>query len=124
MSPFQLRSGESWRSPWASYAALREGDPVHDTGRFWVLSRFADVYDAARDTATYSSAGGLTVADADAELGLVAEFRPMVMLDPPDHTVFRRMVGRGFTPRQVSELEPLVRDFVRSRLLRIGESRS
>ncbi len=122
MSPFQLRSGESWRDPWPSYAALRETDPVHDAGSFFVLSRFADVYDAARDTATYSSAGGLTVTEGDAELALVADFRPMVMLDPPDHTVFRRMVGRGFTPRQVAELEPLVRAFVRSRLPRLGES--
>ena len=36
----------------------------------------------------------------------------MVMLDPPDHTAFRRLVGRGFTPRQVTELEPQVRAFV------------
>jgi len=86
-----------------------------------VLSRFADVYDAARDTATYSSARGLTMTDGEAELDLVSEFAPMVMLDPPDHTVFRRMVGRGFTPRQVTELEPMVRDFVRARIEVLAE---
>lgn len=116
MPQFEVRSGESWRDPWAAYAALRESDPVHDAGDFWVLSRFADVWDAARDTSTWSSAGGLTMTDGEAELGLVAEFAPMVMLDPPDHTVFRRMVARGFTPRQVGELEPMVRDFVRARI--------
>ena len=116
MSLFTARSGETWRSPWAAYAELREGDPVHDAGDFWVLSRFADVYDAARDTTTYPSARGLTMTDGEAELGLVAEFAPMVMLDPPDHTVFRRMVSRGFTPRQVTELEPRIRSFVRERL--------
>ncbi len=116
MSLFTARSGETWRSPWAASAELREGDPVHDAGDFWVLSRFADVYDAARDTTTYSSARGLTMTDGEAELGLVAEFAPMVMLDPPDHTVFRRMVSRGFTPRQVTELEPRIRSFVRERL--------
>ena len=26
----------------------------------------------------------------------------MVMMDPPDHTAFRRLVARGFTPRQVA----------------------
>ena len=45
----------------------------------------------------------------------------MVMLDPPDHTVFRRMVARGFTPRQVSELEPQIRAFVRARLGQVAE---
>ena len=44
------------------YAALRDHDPVHHVaeGDYWVLSRFADVFAAARDTATFSSAQGLT----------------------------------------------------------------
>ena len=121
MPLFEPRSGDTWRDPWASYAELRELDPVHDAGGFWVLSRFADVYDAARDTATYSSARGLTMTDGETELDLVEGFAPMVMLDPPDHTVFRRMVARGFTPRQVSDLEPQVRAFVRSRLAEVAE---
>jgi len=86
-----------------------------------VLSRFADVLDAARDTATYSSARGLTMTDGETELDLVGGFAPMVMLDPPDHTVFRRMVARGFTPRQVGELEPQIRAFARSRLAQVAE---
>lgn len=121
MPLFEVRSGESWRDPWASYALLRETDPVHDAGGFWVLSRFTDVYDAARDTTTFSSARGLTLTDGGAELDLVRDFQPMVMLDPPDHTEFRRMVGRGFTPRQVEHLEPLVRGFVRARVEVLAE---
>lgn len=121
MPLFEPRSGESWRNPWGSYAELREVEPVHDAGGFWVLSRFAEVYDAARDTATYSSARGLTMTDGETELDLVGGFAPMVMLDPPDHTVFRRMVARGFTPRQVGELEPQIRSFVRSRLAQVAE---
>lgn len=121
MSLFEPRSGESWRDPWPSYAELRETDPVHDAGGFWVLSRFTDVSAAAHDTATYSSARGLTMTDGESELDLVGAFAPMVMLDPPDHTVFRRMVARGFTPRQVSELEPQIRAFVRARLEEIAQ---
>jgi cytochrome P450 family 130 len=121
MPLFEPRSGESWRAPWASYAELREAEPVHDAGGFWVLSRFEEVYDAARDTATYSSARGLTMTDGETELDLVGGFAPMVMLDPPDHTVFRRMVARGFTPRQVGELEPQIRSFVRARLAQVAE---
>ena len=33
----------------------------HAPGGSWVLSRFADVWAAARDTATFSSAQGLTL---------------------------------------------------------------
>jgi cytochrome P450 len=43
----------------------------------------------------------------------------MVMQDPPQHTAFRRLVGRGFTPKQVVELEPLVRSFVVERVERL-----
>jgi cytochrome P450 family 130 len=121
MSLFEPRSGESWRDPWPSYAELRDTDPVHDAGGLWVLSRFTDVCAAAHDTATYSSARGLTMTDGETELDLVGGFAPMVMLDPPDHTAFRRMVARGFTPRQVSELEPQIRTFVRTRLGEVSE---
>ncbi len=41
------------------------------------------------------------------------------MTDPPVHTAFRRLVARGFTPRQVAELEPAVRTFVIERLERL-----
>ena len=59
-------SEESWRSPWSMYQGLRDDDPVHrvanaDPARdYWVLSRFDDVFAAARDTSTFSSAQGLT----------------------------------------------------------------
>ena len=46
----------------------------------------------------------------------------MVMQDPPGHTQFRRLVSRGFTPRQVTPLEPSVREFVRERLTRLREA--
>jgi cytochrome P450 len=40
----------------------------------------------------------------------------MVMLDPPGHTAFRKLVSRGFTPRAVREVEPQVRRYVAARL--------
>jgi cytochrome P450 len=44
-----------------------------------------------------------------------------VMLDPPDHTAFRRLVSKGFTPRQVTAVEPAVREFVVQRIERLRE---
>jgi len=104
------------RNPFAIYRRLREEAPVlHLADKdVYVLSRFDEVWQAARDTDTFSSAQGLTYErDEIGQLGLVPT---MVMLDPPVHTAYRRLVGRGFTPRQVSTLEPAVRRFVVERL--------
>jgi cytochrome P450 len=105
------------------YAGLRDHDPVHHVvprGRphddYYVLSRHEDVLRAAVDTDTFSSARGLTVEYGELEKIGLAENPPMVMLDPPEHTAFRRLVSRGFTPRDVREIEPDVRRFVAARL--------
>ncbi|MBI2243677.1 MAG: cytochrome P450 [Nocardioides sp.] len=115
---------ETWASPWRRYADLRDHDPVHHVPRaggrdYYVLSRHADVLAAAVDTATYSSAQGLTVEYDELETIGLADHRPLVILDPPEHTAFRRLVARGFTPRQVATLEPMVRAFVVERLERL-----
>jgi cytochrome P450 family 130 len=118
---FVPRSGPTWANPWSMYAALRDHDPVHhvEDGDYWVLTRHADVYAAARDHETFSSADGLTTEyDELAKIGL-ADNPPMVMTDPPSHTEFRRLVSRGFTPRQVESIEPTVRAFVVERLDRL-----
>lgn len=104
------------------YAALREHDPVHHVvdGDYWVLSRYQHIFDAVRDPATFSSAQGLTYIADDRELAGLSEVAPLVMLDPPDHTAFRRLVARAFTPRAVASIEDAVRAFVVARLERIG----
>jgi cholest-4-en-3-one 26-monooxygenase len=35
--------------------------------------------------------------------------RMMLMMDPPDHTRYRKLVNRGFTPRMISEMETHIR---------------
>jgi cytochrome P450 family 130 len=114
--------GERWRDPFGMYAALRDHDPVHHVtaGDYWVLSRLEDVWRAARDTTTFSSADGLTVTYGEREKIGLEEARPIVMMDPPEHTAFRRLVSSGFTPRQVAHIEPEVRRFVVDRLERVG----
>ncbi len=122
---FTLRGGESWRDPWDDYRRLREEDPVHlvehpTLGRFWVLSRFADVFDAARDTATFSSAQGLTPGGAGATM-FSDDARPIVMMDPPDHTAMRRLVSKAMTPRRVQANAGMIESFVLERLDRVAE---
>lgn len=115
---FELRSGETWRDPFSMYAALRDRDPVHHVaaGNFWVLTRFEDVWAAAGDPATFSSAQGLTVAYDEIGATGLGDTMPMVFLDPPAHTGFRRLVTTKLTPRRVATIEPAVRAFVVERL--------
>ncbi|MDI9933906.1 cytochrome P450 [Rhodococcus sp. IEGM 1351] len=126
---FVPRSGQSWRAPWQMYADLRDHDPVHHVvpegapgNEYWVLSRHADVYAAARDAETFSSAAGLTTTYGELEKIGLQDNPPLVMLDPPDHTAFRRLVSKGFTPRQVTAVEPDVRAFVVERIERLRET--
>ncbi len=123
---FHLATAESWADPWPMYKALRDDDPVHHvTPRdradhdYYVLSRHADIWAAARDHGTFSSAQGLTVNYGELEMIGLQDNPPMVMQDPPGHTEFRRLVSRGFTPRQVEAVEPKVREFVVERIERL-----
>ena len=114
------------------YRELREHDPVHrvatspaatpgdSPAEYWVLTRHADVWAAANDATTFSSAQGLTVSYGELEAIGMTEHPPLVMQDPPGHTEFRKLVARGFTPKQVIEVEPRVREFVVTRLAEIA----
>jgi cytochrome P450 len=120
---FQLANAETWADPWPMYRALRDHDPVHHMvppskpdDDYYVLTRHADIWAAARDHETFSSAQGLTVNYGDLEMIGLQDNPPMVMQDPPVHTEFRKLVARGFTPRQVEAVEPKVREFVVERI--------
>ncbi|MBW2234388.1 MAG: cytochrome P450 [Deltaproteobacteria bacterium] len=122
---FEPRGAETWRDPFGMYKALRDRDPVHhvpDNGEgedYWVLSRFGHVIDAAVDAGTFSSAQGLTFRYGEMEkVGVEA---PIVMMDPPEHTSLRKLSVKKFTPQQVVELEPLLREFVVERVERLRE---
>jgi cytochrome P450 len=121
---FEPVTGDGWRNPFPMYRALRDHDPVHHVAKsdYWVLSRFADVFDAVRDTVAFSSTQGLTFEYSELRKAGLDEISPMVFLDPPDHTTFRRLVSRGFTPRQVVSIEPDIRRFVVDRLGRLEAS--
>jgi cytochrome P450 family 130 len=123
---FELATAETWPHPWPMYRALRDHDPVHHVvpkarpdHDYYVLSRHADIWAAARDHETFSSAQGLTVNYGELELIGLQDNPPFVMQDPPVHTEFRKLVSRGFTPRQVEAVEPKVREFVVERIERL-----
>lgn len=120
---FVPADADTWPNPWPMYAALRDHDPVHHVvpedapeHDYYVLSRHADIWAAARDHGAFSSAQGLTLTYGELDMIGLADNPPFVMQDPPVHTEFRKLVSRGFTPRQVEAVEPKVREFVIERL--------
>lgn len=92
--------------PYPTYRRLRDEAPVAWNPRLGVyaLSRFADVWDAVHDTATFSSASGISILTSSP-----AQPPQMIETDPPEHTRLRKLVSRAFTPRRVAEMEPGIR---------------
>jgi cholest-4-en-3-one 26-monooxygenase len=104
--------------PFGTFAQLREQAPVFwhpaespwDDG-FWVVTRYADVQEVSRTPEVFSSwergtllqqvQPGLDPAEALAQTRML-----MLNMDPPEHTAYRNIVQRAFTPRTIRDLEP------------------
>src|SRR5215469_12746328 len=87
--------------PHDQFAWLREHDPVHwheePSGRgFWAVTRFSDVWAVDRDFQAYSSEPTIMIADAAGNGGL-GPYKMMLMMDPPEHTQFRKLIRSEFT---------------------------
>ncbi len=105
------------------FAYLREHAPIHhhdepDGPGFWVITTHEDVTALNRDWATASSdqaRGGVVVIEELDEAGKerAEQFggagNLMLTMDPPDHTRYRKLVNRGFTPRVIRSLEEHMR---------------
>ncbi len=114
--------------PHAEFARLRSESPVswtpeRDGGRgFWSLTKYDDVLFASRHAEIFSSAYGIRLEDMDHDEA--AARRTLMEMDPPEHTVLRRLVNRPFTPRAVTEYEGAVREIARELLVRLNRQES
>ena len=80
---------------------------------FWVVTKYEDVVAVSRDWQTFSSekspdaeAGGIMIPDIGPEGGVGTM---MLMMDPPQHTRYRKIVSSAFTPRVIRLFEEQVR---------------
>ncbi|MGE0621887.1 MAG: cytochrome P450 [Pseudomonadales bacterium] len=89
--------------PHDQYDWLREHEPVyrHDEpdGRgFWAVTRYRDVYDIGRNAEVFSSEPTIMIADpGPGQLDLSGPQKMMLMMDPPEHTAYRKLISREFT---------------------------
>lgn len=100
--------------PHDEYRQLRKECPVYfnkepDGRGFWAVTKYEDIVRISKDPQTFSShRGGTNLPDYPQE-NLVSIQLLMINMDPPIHNQFRRIVRRGFTPKQVALLEDYTR---------------
>ena len=121
-TPEQLMTKAMLADPYPLYHALRDESPVRYTSlpagsvagvegalKSWGFRRYADVYGALRDHATFSS-----------HSPMAGQFGPQLVLlqdDPPRHTRFRRLVNQAFTFKRTIRLRRTLRQAQGERMI-------
>ena len=101
---------EIHEDPYPVYARLRAEAPVYrnDELDFYALSRHEDVLAAFRNLDGFSNAQGVSL-EPSAFGPEAHRFMSFLALDPPRHTRMRSLVGKGFTPSKVAQMEEHIR---------------
>jgi len=94
----QLRAAEglTWHQPLPSLF------PMEEPG-FWALTRRADIVYASQHPELFTSVQGIALDPMPVEIQRIATF--FLTMDPPQHTVYRRLISSAFTPRNVRRIE-------------------
>ena len=115
----------------ALFAQLRREDPVawcpEEYGKgYWAITKYDDIHYVSKNPQLFSSdgaRGGITLEDPEdvarrvraergeepATVGALAHSRAMITMDPPEHSVQRRLVAPGFTPQKLDAMTPRIR---------------
>lgn len=116
LDPASFASGH----PRDQYAWLREHAPAYwheepDGPGFWALTRHADVDAVGRDPKTFSSEPTIMIPDPAQGSGIEfgarrsqSDRKMMLMMDPPAHTQFRKIISREFTKGPALEMKPRI----------------
>lgn len=105
---FDPKAPETFTSAHELYADMRQRCPVAHSygfdGGFWALFRHEDVNRVLRDPETFTTSVQNTVP----KFAFTGR-RPPLHLDPPEHTSYRRVINRFFTPTKMRAMHPKVR---------------
>jgi cytochrome P450 len=98
---------------WALFEELRAKDPVHYTeespfGPYWSVTRFRDIKQVDTTHEIFSSEPVIVIGDPPPE-EILPQF---IAMDQPRHDEQRKGVTGAVSPRQLANLEPLIRQRV------------
>lgn len=103
---FVPREPETFTSAHETYKEMRSQCPIahsNEWGGFWALSRYEDVVNVLKDYNTYTT----SVQNVVPKVAFTGR-RPPLHLDPPEHTIYRRIINQFFTKEKMARIEPLV----------------
>ncbi len=100
------------------FARLRAEDPVHfneieSAGRYWSLTKFADIKKVDADWRNFSSAHGISIGfrlDAEIPQSMFTGSSPFIAQDPPSHDDQRNTVVGVVAPGNLAQMESLIRE--------------
>jgi len=98
---------ETFTSAAELYRDLRQRCPVAHSntyGGFWALFKYEDVVNALEDYPTFTT----SVQNAVPNFAFTG-VRPPLHLDPPDHSMYRRIINPFFTREKVERLVPAMK---------------
>ncbi len=113
------------------FTQLRQEDPVawcpEQFGKgYWAVTKYDDIQYVSKNPQLFSSdgrLGGITLEDPEdvarrvraergeepANVSALAGSRAMITMDPPEHSVQRRLVAPGFAPQKLDAMTPRIR---------------
>ena len=101
MEPFDLYSPLIDADPFPHYAELREKYPCYwsENAQLWILSRYDDIVEAARDWQSFSSAQGNMIDELPGRAGAT-----LGTTDPPRHDRLRALSQAAFLKRNLDRM--------------------
>ena len=115
LSPSSFAAGH----PFDQYAWLRDNAPVYrhpepNGPGFWAVTRYADVLAIGHDPQRFSSQPTIMIDDPDPDSPVLGDpDNPrymMLMMDPPQHTDYRKLISREFMPGSATALVPRMQE--------------
>jgi len=109
----ELFQNDTWR-PW--FARLRHEAPIHylsdsDNGPFWSVTSHSLIKEVDTNHQVFSSeAGGIAIVDLDAINPEELQGESFIQLDQPRHGPQRQAVAPAVAPKNLTELEPIIRE--------------
>jgi cytochrome P450 len=91
-------------------ADLRAEAPIHQYAPgLWTVARYSDIRDLSRDPSRFCSGRGALVNDPLRDQDNPMAASSILHMDPPEHSSFRSLLNRRFTPRALTGLADSIR---------------